>query len=132
MKAIEKPITTIIFINTGFKFSILIISIVFNKSFEFIYQYAGKICATFNTVSGSHSAGTKAPQRKDDPSAITFIIPLIASLLFINVLINNAIVSEQKVNINEFSIYVIPLGVNITSPTNIIPIIVKKTHTILE
>ena len=93
----EKPIITTIFINTGFKFSRLIISITFNNSFEFIYQYAGKTCAIFNTVSGSHSAGTKAPHRKDDPNAITFIIPLIASLLFINVLINNAIVNEQNV-----------------------------------
>ena len=38
------------------------------------------MCAIFNTESGSHSIGTKAPHKKLEPNATTFTIPFIAPL----------------------------------------------------
>lgn len=65
-------------------------------------------------------------------SATTFTIPLTAFLLFTNVLINNAIVNEQNVNTNKFSIYNIPLVVHIIFPIKIVPKIINNPHTITE
>ena len=58
-------------------------SIDFSKSLTRIYQQEGKTCANFKTKAGNHSAGTNAPQRKADPKAITFTIPLTA-FFFLN------------------------------------------------
>lgn len=58
----------------------------------------------FSTKSGNHSIGTNAPHKKLDPNAITFTIPLIASLFLTRFPIKNARVVAQIVNIKAFII----------------------------
>lgn len=93
---------TSIFINIGNILDKFITSIVDNISFELIYQYAGSTWATVSIDDGINVAGIKAPHKKAEPKAITFTIPLIASLLLTMVLINRAIVREQNVKIKVF------------------------------
>ena len=101
---IEKSNIIIILIIIGFKVWIFIISIFFNISFVFMYQYDGKMCPIFNTLAGSNYIGTNAPHIKLDPNEITLIIPFIAFLFFIKFAIKKAIVNEQIIKINEFKI----------------------------
>lgn len=93
---------TNMFISIGSILDRFITSIADNISFELIYQYAGSTWAAVSIDDGNHSAGIKAPHKKADPKAITFTIPLIASLLLTMVLINRAMVREQNVNIKVF------------------------------
>ena len=99
-----KPIKTISFVITGFKFSKLITSISAKMSFVFTYQYGGKICAIAKTLFGNHLAGTNTPHKNEEPTAITFTSPLKAFLLLIRLLKNIAKVKATMVNINEFII----------------------------
>ena len=100
----EKPIKTAILINIGCNVSKWKYSIFFNKSLLWTYQYDGKICAIFNTISGNHVEGTKTPAKYAEPSATTLTMPLTAFLSVINELIIKAKVNEQKVNIKAFVI----------------------------
>ena len=86
------------------------------------------MCASVRTFLGSHFDGTKAPHRKAEPSATTFTIPLIASLLFVREEITSAIVSEQRQKISAFNIYMIPFTDKIVSFKRIMPNKLKSSH----
>ena len=62
------------------------------------------MCANLSTPFGSHCIGTNAPQRKLDPRAMTFTIPLIAFLFKTILPMNIAIVVATIVNTKQFSI----------------------------
>ena len=128
MKITEKiniiPICIImLFIISFVKFVVLAIVLLF-----VINQYDGKIFAQFNTASGKYSCGTNAPHMKLEPSAITFTIPLIASLFFTKFPTNDPIVSAVMQNINEFIINHRPFVVNITFEYSIMLIATYINH----
>ena len=96
------------------------LSMLASKLFEFVYQYVGIMRDIFTTISGNHSVGINAPQRKAEPRATTLTIPVIAPLLLVRLDIKRAIVNVQKVNTKVFKAYITPLSDNIVSfKTNI-------------
>ena len=85
--------------------------------------------AIFITELGNHSSGIKAPHRNAEPSATTFTIPLTATLLLTNELINNDNVKQLIVNTNSFPINNKPLIEKSSLPNIINPSKVYKIYT---
>ena len=109
-------INIVILNRIGFSVSKLNDSSVLIFSFEIINQYDGSKCAIFTTNLGRYSIGTNEPHRKLEPSAITFTIPFIASLLLVILPNRNDIDKVVNVNTNKFIIYNRPCKLNIVFP----------------
>ena len=104
------------FMKKGFKLSKLNSSNLLIVSLLLIKQNDGKIWAIFNTNGGKNSECTKAPQRKLEPSAITLMIPLIASLFWTIFTRRKAIARAHIVKKKKFVIKRSPCILNITFP----------------
>lgn len=130
IKRIEKENSIIIFFTIGAIACGVIFSIFFNTSLEFIYQYDGSMWASVSTFLGSQFAGIKAPHRKADPSATTFTMPLMASLLLVRADIAVASVSEQYANTSAFTIYNMPFIDKMVFFRRMIPRSPKSSHMI--